>query len=144
MELNMANVNNVFQMIINNSMDGNKESPKNKKPLDISKLVFEELIDSKMGNVKIFFFSEMSTGNNKPYTYNKKITFSKYSEIHMCKEKLSESKSSEAESIFDDLSSAVIVAPAETDADRGNNAGIIPQETTSGPTWDNQTNRETV
>lgn len=63
----------LFTEIIQNSYDSKKEVPHDKSPSDVSKIIFEQLVDSEVMNLKIFFYSSGRNENNKPYTYAEKI-----------------------------------------------------------------------
>ena len=63
----------LFALLIGQSKDSKGEQPENKRPSDISKIIFEQLVDSEVMNVKLFFYSSGRSENNKPYTYTEKI-----------------------------------------------------------------------
>ena len=96
----------LFTVIINQSHKSNGESPVGKEPKDLSKIIYEELVDSEYGNLKLFFKSTSRTTNNIPYTFDRKINIDQFIEILKYKRLLLKSKSVSGgiSSIIGDLS----------------------------------------
>lgn len=85
----------LFSEIIKNSHDSKGETPNSKTPSDISKVIFEQLVDSEVLNLKIFFYSSSRSDNNKPYTYCEKISREDLNHVLDAKVVLLDSKKSD-------------------------------------------------
>ena len=94
----------VLNMVIANSVRGEEAPLVEKTVEDISKIVYEELMDSHIGRLKIFYRSTSRQGNNKPYTFNKPINKKQFDQIHLAKQIVYESmnEADTLDSLFDE------------------------------------------
>ncbi len=137
MENDLKKMNVFFESLISNSYDSVGEIAKKMKPENISKIIYEELVDSDLGNLKIFFYTEGKSRNNKPYKLGKKITFETFCMIMEQKKILQQSKVVVADDIFKMFA---VIAPVEADA-----VVVVPEkialsiaEPVSGEAWESQ------